>query len=195
MVFACNANQTLTILNEPSRPERFILSSIRYETELHHEAVVHFDSSILPDNEMKPLPTRSNHIEHSGGRPDNYEITYIMHNQQPWARQSDKPCLVTYNPRSFIDEGRALKRRSFQHIVHDVRHVSLLINVFRFIQGQKRTWHCGAHTLVNSQETCFVSGLATARQIGADYPFADPAAKRSFNYYGSIMYGSRFRRA
>ena len=49
------------------------------------------------------LTTRSNHIEQYGARPDNYEITYIMHNQQPWANRSDKPCLVTYNPISEID--------------------------------------------------------------------------------------------
>lgn len=77
----------------------------------------------------------------------------------------------------------------------DVRHVALLVNLFRFIQGKRRTWHCGAHTLINSQETCFITGLAAARQIGADYPFDDPAAKRSFNYYGGILYGSRFRQA
>ena len=51
------------------------------------------------------------------------------------------------------------------------------------------------HTLINSQETCLITGLATARQIGAGYPFDDPAAKRWFNYYGSIMYGRRFRKA
>ena len=48
--------------------------------------------------------------------------------------------------------------------------------------------------LINSQETCLVTGLAAARQIGAGYHFDGPAAKQSFNYYGSIMYGSRFRR-
>ncbi|MXY59437.1 MAG: hypothetical protein F4Y96_02875 [Chloroflexi bacterium] len=102
---------------------------------------------------------------------------------------------MTYNPISPIDERKVVKRWWFQHIVHDVRHVVLLVNLFRCIQGKRRAWHCGAHTLVNSQETCFVSGLATARQMGADYPFDDPAAKRSFNYYGSIMYGWRFRKA
>ena len=118
-----------------------------------------------------------------------------MHNQQPWADRSDKPCLVTYNPNSPIDERMILEKRSFRHIVHDVRHVAWLVGLFRFIQGRRRTWHCGAHTLVNSQETCLVTGLAAARQLGADYPFDDPAAKRWFNYYGSILYGRRFRRA
>ena len=97
-----------------------------------------------------------------------------MHNQQPWAKGSDKPCLVTYNPVSPIDERKILEKRSFRHIVHDVRHVAWLVNLFRFIQGRKGTWHCGAHTLINSQETCLVTGLAAARQLGADYPFDDP---------------------
>ena len=35
------------------------------------------------------------------------------------------------------------------------------------------------HTLINSQETCFVSGLAAATQIGADYPFSDTEARRN----------------
>ena len=195
VMLACNANQTLMILDKPTMLERYILSSIRYESELHNHTVVHSDSSVLPDNEVRPLETRSNHIEQYGARPDNYEITYIMHNQQPWANQSDKPCLVTYNPISRIDEKKVIGRWWFQHIVHDVRQATLLIYLFRFIQGRRKTWHCGAHTLINSQETCFVSGLAAATQMGADYPFDDPAAKRSFNHYGSLMHGWRFKKA
>ena len=157
--------------------------------------MIHSDASVLPDNEVKPLTTRSNHIEQYGARPDNYEITYIMHNQQPWANRSDKPCLVTYNPISRIDERKIVGRCWFQHIVHDVRHVAWLVNLFRFIQGKRQTWHCGAHTLINSQETCLVSGLAAARQLGAEYPFDDSEARRAFNYYGRILYGRGFRKA
>ncbi|MDE0045277.1 MAG: FAD-dependent oxidoreductase [bacterium] len=195
VIFACGADQTLKILDRPTRLERYILSSIRYDSAIHGHAVVHWDSSVLPDDKMKALTTRTNHIEQYGTEPDNYEITYIIHNQQLWARRSDKPCLVTYNPVHPIDDDKIIKRYRFRHVVHDVRQVALLVYLFRFIQGRRRTWHCGAHTLVNSQETCFVTGLAAARQLGADYPFSDPAARRTFNYYGSILHGSRFRRA
>ena len=195
VIFACNANQTLMLLDRPTFLERYILSSIRYESELHNHTIVHSDASVLPENEVKPLETRSNHIEQYGARPDNYEITYIMHNQQPWANRSDKPCLVTYNPVTPIDERKIVKKWWFQHIVHDVRHVAWLIHLFRFIQGRRRTWHCGAHTLMNSQETCFVTGLAAASQIGAEYPFEEPGARRMFNYYGRILHGWRFRKA
>ena len=195
VVFACNANQTLMMLDKPTLLESFLLSSIRYESELHNHTVIHSDASVLPDSAVKALDTRSNHIEQYGSRPDNYEITYIMHNQQPWAKRSDKPCLVTYNPVSPIDEGKIVKKWWFQHIVHDVRHVALLVHLFRFVQGRKRTWHCGAHTLINSQETCFVTGLVTARQLGADYPFEDAEARKWFNFYGRLMYGLRLRKA
>ena len=195
VIFACNANQTLMMLDRPSVLEAFILSSIRYESELHNHTVVHHDASVLPVDETEPLDTRSNYIEQYGARPDNYEITYIMHNQQPWAKRSDKPCLVTYNPISKIDERKVIKTWWFQHIVHDVFHIAVIINLFRLIQGRKRSWHCGAHTILNSQETCFVSGLATARQLGADYPFKDDEARGWFNFYGRLMYGWRFKKA
>ena len=110
VIFACNANQTLMILDNPTFLERYILSSIRHGSELHNHTVVHSDSSVLPDNEVKLLKTRSNHIEQYGARPDNYEITYIMHNQQPWVNRSDKPCLVTYNPIRQIDEQKIIKK-------------------------------------------------------------------------------------
>ena len=194
VILACNANETQMILDRPTMLERYILSSVRYESELHNHAIVHSDASVLPDDEVMALATRSNHIEQYGARPDNYEITYIMHNQQPWVGRSDKPCLVTYNPVSRIDPDRTVGRWWFQHVVHDVRHVALLVPLFRVIQGRRRTWHCGAHTLVNSQETCFVSGLAAARQLGADYPFDDAEARRAFNHYGSILHGWRFRK-
>ena len=195
VVFACNANQTLMMLDEATRFESWLLSSIRYESELHNHTVVHSDASVLPESDVRALETRSNHIEQYGARPNNYEITYIMHNQQPWAGRSDKPCLVTYNPVSRIDEGKIIKRWWFQHIVHDVKHVALLMPMFRFLQGRRRSWHCGAHTLINSQETCFVTGLAAARQLGADYPFRDAEAKKWFNFYGRTMYGRRFKKA
>ncbi len=195
VVFACNANQTLMALDKPTFFEAWLLSSIRYESELHNHAIVHSDASVLPDNAAEPLATRSNHIAQYGARPDNYEITYIMHNQQPWAHGSDKPCLVTYNPISPIDKDKVVKTWWFQHVVHDVRHVALLVHLFRFAQGKRRTWHCGAHTLMNSQEHCFLSGLATARQMGADYPFQDAEARKWFNFFGRLMYGYRFRKA
>jgi predicted NAD/FAD-binding protein len=193
VILACNANQALMMLDQPSRSETFVLSSVRYESELHNHAVVHTDASVLGNPETDTLGTRSNYVEHYGHRPDNYEITYIMHNQQPWAKRSDKPCLVTYNPTHAIDPNKVIKRWWFQHVIHDVRHVSLTMNAFPFIQGEQNTYYCGAHTVINSQEHGLISGLAAARQLGADYPFEDAGARPWFNFWGRSMFGCKFR--
>ncbi len=196
IIFACNANQALMMLEDPSPLERWALGAVRYESELHNHAIVHTDESVLPKDATDPVGTRSNFILHYGGRPDNYEITYIMHNQQPWAKKSDKPCLVTYNPIQKIDEKKIVARWWFQHCVHDVFHTVVLLNAFPFLQGQRNTWYVGAHTIVNSQEHCFISGMACARQMGADYPFADNReAAEWFNFYGRLMHGPRFASA
>jgi predicted NAD/FAD-binding protein len=196
VILACNANQALMMLAEPSATERWLLGAVRYESELHNHAVVHTDASVLPNDATRLLETRSNFILHYGSRPDNYEITYIMHNQQPWAKGSDRPCLVTYNAIQKIDPTKVLARTWFQHVVHDVFHTVVLLNVFPTIQGKKRTWYCGAHTIVNSQEHALISGLSVARQLGADYPFAtNREAAAWFNFHGRLMHGPFFRAA
>ncbi|MCE2527362.1 MAG: FAD-dependent oxidoreductase, partial [Actinomycetia bacterium] len=52
VILACNANQTLMMLDHPTMLERYILSSIRYERELHNHTVVHSDPSVLPHKEV-----------------------------------------------------------------------------------------------------------------------------------------------
>ena len=178
VVFACNANQTLMILDKPTRLESWLLSSMRYESELHNHTVVHSDASVLPESEVQPLATRSNHIEQYGARPNNYEIIYIMHNQQPWANRSDKPCLVTYTSISRIDDRKVVTKWWFQHIVHDVRHVAFLTRLFRFVHGRKRVWHCGAHALINSQETC---SCPASLQQDSSVPIIRSATRRQGN--------------
>ena len=42
---------------------------------------------------------------------------------------------------------------------------------------------------------CFLSGVVTARQLGADYPFQDAEARKWFNFFGRLMYGWRLRKA
>ncbi|MBV9314420.1 MAG: FAD-dependent oxidoreductase [Pseudonocardia sp.] len=194
VILSCNANHALGMLANPSIAERHVLGRVRYESSVHGSAVVHTDRSVLPDDDTKLSETRSTFVRHYGDRRDNYEVTYIMHNQQPWAKRSDRPCLVTYNPARPIEPDKVLTRVRFQHVVHDVFHTTVLLNIFPFLQGRRRTWYCGAHTAINSQEHCFLSGLAVARQLGADYPFSDNyEATRWFNFYGRLMHGPRFR--
>jgi uncharacterized protein len=73
-----------------------------------------------------------------------------------------------------------------------VFHVSVLMSAFQKIQGKRHTSHCGAHTVVNSQEHGFISGLAAAHQLGAAYPFTDASAREWFEFWGKGMFGRSF---
>ncbi len=197
VVMACNANQSLLALDRPSAWERALLGRVRYNSELHNHAVVHSDTSVLPaDSADEMLASRSNFIRQYGTRPDNYEITYLMHNQQPWIRETGRHCLVTYNPERPVDPDTVVAREWFQHVAYDLRHMNILTPLFPRLQGKRRTWYCGAHTLANSQELALVSGLSVARQLGADFPFDDDREARTwFNFYGRLVQGRAFRRA
>ena len=138
VILACNANQSLMLLDQPTMLERYILSSVRYDRELHNgkQSSIGMPLSSQRTTVQALRHQEQLHIEQYGAKPDNYEVTYIMHNQQPWAGRSDKPCLVTYNPVSRIDEQKIVGRWWFQHVVHDVRQVALLVPLFRLIPRQ-----------------------------------------------------------
>ena len=75
VVFACNANQTFMILDKPTRFKTYLLSTIRYESELHNRTIVHSDASVLAG---EPGPTAGNAqqsdraIRSQAGQPRNY---------------------------------------------------------------------------------------------------------------------------
>ena len=71
-----------SILDNPTNLERYILSSIRYDSAGHDHSVVRWDSSVFPDDEMRALTTRTSYIEQYGAEPDNYEITHVIHSEQ-----------------------------------------------------------------------------------------------------------------
>ena len=131
--------------------------------------MAHSDATVKPDNKAEPLATRSRRVSQYGARPDNYEITYIMHNQQPWALRSDKPCLVTYNPISHIDDSKIIKRWWFQHIVHDLRHVTLLVPLFALTIGG-RLVNCGNA----SGDTATIGSLGHLSHNGLRIMGSDP---------------------
>ena len=157
----------------PEPPASGVLWSVRYESELHNHAIVHTDGSVLPTDATDMLETRSNYVVHYGPRPDNYEITYIMHNQQPWAKRSDRPCLVTYNPIQKIDDPRSSSAGGSSTSSTTSSTAWCCSTCSRSCRVEATPGTAGAHTTVNSQEHCFLSGLAVARQLGAEYPFTD----------------------
>ncbi|GAB3665582.1 hypothetical protein GCM10027589_30260 [Actinocorallia lasiicapitis] len=191
VIFACGADEALALLPDASLAERMLLGAVRYDDAIHGEAVVHTDRSVVPDTAC--LAERSTYVDRrtSGG----YEITYLMHNQQPWTADRHRPWLVTYQGAGSREFDGVVRRERFHHVRSDLFHTLVLTNLFPLLQGRRRTWFCGAHTTFNSQEHCFLSGLAVAHRLGADYPFPeDREARAWFRFYGRLSQGPGFLR-
>ena len=72
----------------------------------------------------------------------------------------------------------------------ETSHYTRVVPLVRFIQGRRRSWFCGAYTMVNTHECATISGLAVAHRLGAPYPFAaDPLAKKQFDQYLHLIHG------
>jgi predicted NAD/FAD-binding protein len=185
VIFACNANHALEILEDATAPEREFLSATRYQTS---EIVVHRDVSRLPRDESR---WRHYNLRHTGAGED-YEITALSPRLQV---RSSAPILVTYRPHAKIDPGAVVAVHRLQHVIHDVAHHRRIGTKAHRIQGVRHTWFVGGHMLLNFHEAAIVSGIAVACALGAEYPFAsNEDAIGLYERLGGVLLGERLRR-
>ena len=136
VVFATHSDTTLSLLSDATGVERTALSAIRYQP---NEAVLHADTSLMP--RRKAAWASWVYAEERGVRPDRIGVSYWMNSLQP-IPMSD-PMFVTLNPTRAIRENLIYDQVTFSHPVYDVAAVAAQ-STMRAINGQNRTWFCGA---------------------------------------------------
>ncbi len=160
VVFACHSDQALHLLgNGASSLERQVLGAIRYQS---NTAVLHTDTSVLP--KCRKAWAAWNY-ERARAEPQEHTrvcLHYMLNRLQPLPWQ--QPVLVSLNPARQIAESHVHQRIEYAHPVFDLastgaqRHVPLL-------QGQQRSWFCGAWTGYGFHEDGLRSGLEAAAMI------------------------------
>lgn len=135
-VVACHADQALALLEDPSDAEREVLGAIRYQA---NDAVLHTDASQLPRdrrawaawNALIPADAE-----------DACTVSYCMNLLQ--RIDAPLPLVVTLNRSAAIDPSKVLRRMQYHHPVYDHRSVAAQRRRCE-INGQRRTWYCGAY--------------------------------------------------
>ena len=165
VVFACHPDQALRLLgHEASALERQVLGAIRYQP---NTAVLHTDTSVLP---TRRKAWAAWNYERASTEPQEQArvcLHYMLNRLQPLPWQ--QPVLVSLNPARPIDEAHVHQRIDYAHPVFDLaaieaqRHVPLL-------QGQQRSWFCGAWTCYGFHEDGLRSGLSAAAMIERALP-------------------------
>ncbi|WP_109317049.1 NAD(P)/FAD-dependent oxidoreductase [Pseudovibrio ascidiaceicola] len=160
VVFACHSDQALALLNaegNASRAERQILGSIRYQRNI---AILHRDISLMP--KRKTTWSAWNFIGNQMGN-NALCVTYWMNALQRLNTSED--VFVTLNPSHQPAEGSVLRTFQYSHPVFDQTALSAQSQLWQ-IQGERRTWFCGAYLGYGFHEDGLQSGLAVAEALG-----------------------------
>ena len=157
VVVATHADEALGMLDAPSADEQHLLGSFSYSRNL---AVLHTDSRLMP--RRRRAWSSWNYLGH---RRDAHTLcaSYWMNRLQPLATQT--PVLLTLNPAMAPAPGRLLHTQTYEHPLFDARALRAQSELWR-LQGQRRTWFCGAYFGAGFHEDGLQAGLAVAEALG-----------------------------
>jgi predicted NAD/FAD-binding protein len=160
VVFATHSDDALRLLSDATGVEHTALSAIRYQP---NRAVLHADTNAMP--KRRKVWSSWCHVENGAGDDAPIELTYWMNSLQPIPH--DDPLFVTLNAQGQIRDELIHDETVFRHPVFDRAAVTAQDTV-RAIQGQHRTWFCGAWMRHGFHEDGLASAVEVAQLISAE---------------------------
>ena len=157
---ACHSDQALALLADPSPAETEVLGAIPYQP---NEAVLHTDTRLLP---RRPLAWASWNFLMPQGPGGRLVLTYEMNRLQ--SLDAPDTCCVTLNASERIDPAKVLARLSYHHPLFTLEGADAQARQ-REINGQRRTYYCGAYWRNGFHEDGLVSALTTLEHFRADF--------------------------
>ena len=156
VVMATHPDQALAVLANVSAQEREVLGAIRYQ---RNRAVLHVDTSVLPRNHSAWAAWNYESAGSSAVEGSQVCLHYLLNRLQPlpWSQ----PVLVSLNPLREIARNQIMGEYDYDHPVFDRAAIEAQAAVEQ-LQGQRRTWFCGAWTGYGFHE----DGLKAGRWVG-----------------------------
>jgi predicted NAD/FAD-binding protein len=157
VVLAAHADQSLALLTDATPAEREILSALPYQ---RNETILHTDPSLLPRS-RRAWASWNYYIPPEDERP--VVLTYNLNRLQ--GHQSPDPICVTLNESKALDDSRILQRIEYHHPLYDHRAL-VAQRRFQEINGENRTYFCGAYWGYGFHEDGVNSALAVGECFG-----------------------------
>lgn len=161
VVMATHADEALALLADPSPSERDALGRFRYST---NDTWLHADESLLPASPYAQASWNCDITDCRDLRAP-VSVTYDLNRLQ--GHRPGRALLCSLNPQA-TPRGEAMARMSYTHPILDgpaIEGQGLLSR----LNGERRTWFCGAHLRYGFHEDGVMSAIAVARGLGVDY--------------------------
>ncbi len=166
---ACHSDQALALLESPTAAETAVLQALPYA---RNEAILHTDESLLP---RRPLARAAWNYHLLADAQEPVALTYDMSVLQSLA--APVRFLVTLNHRRAIDERRILRSFSYEHPVYLPQGVAAQKR-HRELNGQRRTYYCGAYWRCGFHEDGVVSAQTALAHFNEDLLHAELPLQR-----------------
>jgi len=155
VVIATHSDQALAMLADPSAEETRVLGALPYQ---NNEVVLHTDTRLLPQNRK----TWSSWNYRLGVDEQRAVVTYNMNILQ--GLQAPETFCVTLNDSRSINPNKVLGTFNYAHPVFSLEGIAAQAR-WHDINGQQRTWYCGAYWHNGFHEDGVVSALRVAEAI------------------------------
>lgn len=161
VVLATHADRSLALLTDPTPDEQRLLGAFAYSRNL---AVLHRDPALMPTRRAVWSSWNYLATRHSAAPPT---ISYWMNRLQPHLPQGPaaEPLFVTLNPPVPPRPERLIRTEVYDHPLFDATAMAAQRELWR-LQGQQRTWYCGAYFGSGFHEDGLQAGLAVAEALG-----------------------------
>lgn len=160
VVFACNADQALDLLQEPTHEERRLLGVWRYT---EGKVVVHTDHSRFPDRDLTDGYTFLYQVK---GRYIETSISGSLRSLPGIAKTSD--LISTQHPNFHIRKDRRVFEKVFRTPIFDRRSCPTIPEL-PSLNGVKNTYYCGSHFGFGLHEDAVTSAVEVAGMLNVDF--------------------------
>jgi len=157
VIFACHSDDALKLIDVPTISETEILSNIRYQD---NRAVLHCDESQMPKRKDCWSSWVFQSVDNSAAPA--IGITYWMNSLQ--GIDASDPLFVTLNPKQNIQQDLIYEETLFRHPIFDQAAISAQKQLHE-IQGNNRTWFCGAYTRNGFHEDGYASAMIVTEKL------------------------------
>jgi predicted NAD/FAD-binding protein len=158
VIFACHADEALSLIVDPTEAEAKILKPLRYQ---ENHIIVHTDKRFMPLNQKAWASW--NYLSHPKTSDKAFCATYWMNKLQSLPTKTH--IFVTLNPFFMPDRDKILDEVNLAHPVYDEHSDKSRIQLDT-IQGHDRLWFCGAYQGYGFHEDGLASAVRVAEKMG-----------------------------
>ncbi|MGE9550686.1 NAD(P)/FAD-dependent oxidoreductase [Erwinia amylovora] len=154
VIFACHSDQALALLGDASPDEQQMLSGVPYSA---NEVILHTDTRMLPEN-PRAWASWNYRLDdtQAGDELLGASVTYNMNILQ--GIKAPQTFCVTLNATQPIDSDKILGRYVYHHPQFSLKSLEAQSARLR-LNGQNRSWYCGAWSYNGFHEDGIRSGL------------------------------------